>query len=126
MGPLPPATAPPRAPPPHPPPCPARGAGPLLKAANPPDRPPGISPKGVAERGFQMAPPLPGVERLFVTLAKLGLPVVPCGMHETDRLVVRFGSPISPAELESAPNAAEPIMARIRCLAPPGSPHLPT
>jgi hypothetical protein len=65
-----------------------------------------------------MAPPLPGVERLFVTLAKLGLPVVPCGMHETDRLVVRFGPPIPPAALEAAPDAAELVMREIRAQIP--------
>ncbi len=58
------------------------------------DRPRGIFPEGVAGTAFQMAPPLPGVERLFVTLAKLGLPVVPKrrrpndGPHSTD---VSFG-----------------------------------
>lgn len=100
----------------------ARSYRTLLKDAKSLDRPLGIFPEGVAGRAFQMAPPLPGVERLFVTLAKLGLPVVPCGMHETDRLVVRFGSVISPAELESAPHAADLIMARIRCLTPPRRP----
>jgi len=95
----------------------ARSYRTLLKDAKSLDRPLGIFPEGVAGTAEKMAPPLPGVERLFVTLAKLGLPVVPCGMHETDRLVVSFGPPISPAELIEAPNAADLIMARIRTLA---------
>ena len=74
----------------------------LLKDAKTLDRPLGIFPEGVVGTAFQMAPPLPGVDPLFVTLAKLGLSVVPCGMHETDRLIVRFGPPISPTDLVMA------------------------
>jgi hypothetical protein len=40
-------------------------------------------------------------------------------LHETDRLVVRFGPAIQPQELQSAPNAAELIMDRIRTEAAP-------
>ena len=101
----------------------ARAYRALQKDAKTIDPPLGIFPEGVAGTAAKMARPLPGVERLFVTLAKLGLPVVPCGMHETDRLVVRFGPPISPAELTSAPNAADLIMTRLRTQVEPRSPQ---
>jgi hypothetical protein len=39
-------------------------------------------------------------------------------MHETDRLVVRFGPPIPPAALEAAPDAAELVMREIRAQTP--------
>ncbi len=80
------------------------------------DRPLGLFPEGVHGTAFHMAPPLAGVERLILLLAKKGWPVVPCRIQEKeDRLQVRFGETVQPAELLGAGDgAARLVMERIR------------
>jgi hypothetical protein len=85
----------------------------LLKDAPKLDRPIGLFPEGVAGTAGQLTDPLPGVERLIV---KLNRPAVPVAVSETDRLVIRFGTPVPHEELRDAPNAARLMLGRIGCI----------
>jgi hypothetical protein len=77
----------------------------------------GIFPEGVAGSAHDLGPPLPGVDRLLQQLAKRGLPVVPALVSENaGRLTLRFGTPITAAEVLTAPNAALLAMNQIRGL----------
>jgi len=80
------------------------------------DRPLGLFPEGVNGTAFQEAEPLAGVERLLLLLARKKWPVVPCRISENkDRLQVRFGANVQPAELlEAGGEAARLVMTRIR------------
>jgi hypothetical protein len=80
------------------------------------DRPLGLFPEGVQGTAFHEAEPLAGVERLLLLLAKKSWPVVPCRIRENeDRLEVRFGASLQPAELVAAGSeAARLVMRRIR------------
>ena len=80
------------------------------------DRPIGLFPEGVRGTAFEMADPLPGVERLLQMLAKRGWPVLPCRISEKeDRLQVRFLETLQPADLLRAGDAAaHVVMERIR------------
>jgi len=79
----------------------------------------GIFPEGVAGKAGEWRPPLPGVDRLLVQLAKRGLPVVPALAGEDSAgLTVRFGPLITTPELLADPDAAALAMARIRDLSP--------
>jgi hypothetical protein len=94
----------------------ARSIRRILKDARSLDRPIGLFPEGVAGKAGQLANPLPGVDRLIAQLARLGLPVVPCGISESGRLVVRFGPPLEPAALLAASDPARLAMDRIATL----------
>lgn len=85
----------------------------LLKDARSMERPIGLFPEGVAGKAGRLAEPLPGVDRLLAQLARLGLPVVPCGISEAGRLVARFGPPVDPAGLLASPRPAGLVMDRI-------------
>jgi hypothetical protein len=91
----------------------ARSYRALLKET---ERPLGLFPEGVNGTAFQMADPLPGVERLLMLLAKRGMPIVPCHITENEsRLQVRFRETIQPAAITKAgDNAARLVMERIR------------
>jgi len=80
------------------------------------DRPLGLFPEGVHGTAFQMADPLPGVERLLLLMARKNWPVVPCQIGENkSRLQVRFREVLQPAELlRAGENAARLVMDRIR------------
>ena len=82
----------------------------LLKDAPNLARPIGLFPEGVAGTAGKLTDPLPGVERLIV---KLGRPAVPVAISETDRLVIRIGTPVPHAELLAAPDAARLMLGRV-------------
>lgn len=87
------------------------------------DRPIGLFPEGVAGSAGVLSEALPGIDRLMLQLAKLGLPAVPCGISEAGgRFVIRFGEPLSIEELKAAANPAALAMERIRELIQPASP----
>lgn len=94
----------------------ARSIRRILKDARTLDRPIGLFPEGVAGKAGNLTEPLPGVGRLIAQLAKLGLPLVPCGIGEAGRFVVRFGPPIPPAELLAVDDPGRLAMCRIASL----------
>jgi len=81
----------------------------LLRDARSDATPIGIFPEGVAGSAGKLAPPLPGVERL---LNRLRRPVLPCGVSENGRFIVRFG-PSVPTEDLGSEDAAERAMAAV-------------
>jgi hypothetical protein len=88
----------------------------VLQDARSAERPIGLFPEGAGGSAGVLTAPLPGVDRLIVQLARIGLPVVPAAIREAGRLVVRFGTPIPTASLLSAPDAAALSMSRIAAL----------
>lgn len=83
----------------------------LLRNARSSPVPIGIFPEGVAGGAGVLTEPLPGVERLLVQLRR---PAVPCGVSEDGRFVLRFGSPVTAAELAAAgADAAKLVMSRV-------------
>lgn len=92
----------------------ARSLRAVLKDARDAQRPIGLFPEGVAGSAGVLTDPLPGTERLIARLARVGLPVVPCGIGEGEgRLVIRFGEPLTPSELVAARDAAGLAMSRV-------------
>jgi hypothetical protein len=85
----------------------------ILKASDTLERPIGIFPEGVAGSAGKLTPPLPGVDRFMALLAKRGWPVLPAGVSEEGRFVIRFG-PLIPADrLMGSSNAAELAMSHV-------------
>lgn len=83
----------------------------LLREARSSPVPIGIFPEGVAGAAGVLTDPLPGIERVLVLLRR---PVVPCGVSEDGRFVLRFGSPVAAAELEAAgADAAKLVMRQV-------------
>lgn len=76
-------------------------------------RPLGLFPEGVAGLAGRLSPPLPGVDRLIRLMAKSGWAFVPVGIAESDRLVIRFGLPVSADEVGQAADPAAMLMERI-------------
>lgn len=62
------------------------------------ERPIGIFPEGVAGSAGKLTAPLPGVDRFLALLAKRGWPILPAGVSEDGRFIIRFG-PVVPTEL---------------------------
>ncbi|MBL8231406.1 MAG: hypothetical protein JNL98_23125 [Bryobacterales bacterium] len=91
----------------------ARSVRQILKDAPNLTRPIGLFPEGVAGSAGRLADPLPGVERVIQLLAKAGMPLVPVGISEAGRLVLRFGPLLTPAALLGTDNAAKLAM---RCV----------
>jgi len=92
----------------------ARSIRAILRDAKTATRPIGLFPEGVAGSAGRLSAPLPGVERLIVQLARLGLPAVPAGIREAGgRFHIRFGAAIDAGSLVAAGNAAELCMARV-------------
>jgi hypothetical protein len=85
----------------------------ILKAADSLERPIGLFPEGVAGTAEQLTPPLPGVDRFLAMLAKRGWPVLPAGVSENGRFIIRFGPLIPVDELLKAPDAAQLAMDRV-------------
>ena len=85
----------------------------ILRDARQMQCPLGIFPEGVAGTADQLNPALPGVDRLFILLAKAGLPVLPACVSESGRLIVQFGTLIDTGELVSSSNAAGLVINRI-------------
>ena len=81
------------------------------------NRPLGLFPEGVNGVAGRIAAPIPGVARLLVHLAKKGVPVVPVGVSEAGRFVLRFGAPISTEQLEESADAGKFVIDRITQLA---------
>ena len=73
----------------------------------------GLFPAGVAGSAGRFTAPLPGVDRFLAHLAKVGLPLVPCGVSEAGRFVIRFGVAIPAADVVASPDAAAMAMERI-------------
>jgi hypothetical protein len=79
----------------------------------------GLFPEGVAGRAGQLAPPLPGVGRLLVLLARLGFSVQPVGISEAPapdgrlRFVFRFGAHIPTSTIAASGNPGELVMHQI-------------
>ena len=83
----------------------------LLRESRSSTVPIGIFPEGVAGTAGRLTDPLPGIERV---LKLLGRPVVPCGVSEAGRLVLRFGPPVTAVELAAAGvDAARLVMGRV-------------
>jgi hypothetical protein len=81
----------------------------LLKEARVSATPIGIFPEGVAGAAGHLTKPLPGVERVLNHLKR---PVLPCGVSEAGRFVLRFGPLLEPPELRGE-DAAERAMAAV-------------
>jgi hypothetical protein len=95
----------------------ARSLRRVLKEARSADRPLGIFPEGVAGAAGRLTDPLPGVDRLLLQLARLGLPVVPSAVSERDgRLVLAFGAAIEAGELKDSHDAARLSLRRVKDL----------
>ena len=94
----------------------ARSLRRILREAPTLNRPIGLFPEGVAGAAGRMTNPLPGVDRLISHLAKLGLPAVPVGISEDDRMVIRIGEVVSVEELKRSPDSARLLMGRIQGL----------
>lgn len=91
----------------------ARSVRRILKDARTSQTAIGIFPEGVAGSAGKLTAPLPGVDRLLSHLGKAGLPLVPCGVSEAGRFVIRFGVPIAAGEVASSADAAGLAMGRI-------------
>jgi len=88
----------------------ARSLRRLLREARDFTRPIGLFPEGVTGTSDRLSPALPGVGRL---LGHLGRPVVPVGIGEKGRFVVRFGTPVMPDELRASSDPGALVMDRI-------------
>ncbi len=91
----------------------ARSLRRLLREAPKSDRPLGLFPEGVAGTARVLSEPLPGIARLLTHLARSGMPVVPAGISECGRLVIRFGELVTAEELLAAADAARLAMSRV-------------
>jgi hypothetical protein len=89
----------------------------ILRDAPVSSRPLGLFPEGTSGTAGHIAEPLPGVERLLALLAKSGVPVVPAGVSEAGRLIIRFGETITPDVICSSQHAGRLVMQRVRDLA---------
>lgn len=77
----------------------------------------GLFPEGVTRAAGRIGPPLPGTGRLIDMLARVGYPLLPVRVYETDRLTIRFGCPVPPSTVLAASDPAELAMARVAELA---------
>lgn len=100
----------------------ARAFRELLRDAGQGSVPLGVFPEGVAGTAGDIGRPLPGVERLITLLAKTGYPVIPVGISEAGRLVLRFGEAIAPHDLLAAADSAALALERVRRLVSPPHP----
>ena len=85
----------------------------ILREAPDSSRPLGLFPEGVMGSAGKLSQPLPGIERLLRHLAKAGLPVMPAGIREDNRLIIRFGRLITIDQLLQADNAAVFVMQKL-------------
>lgn len=92
----------------------ARSIRRILRDAPRLTRPIGLFPEGVAGVAGKVGESLTGVERLIGLLAKTGMPVVPVGIGEAGRLVIRIGGSIAPGRLLAASDAARLVMESVR------------
>lgn len=91
----------------------ARSFRALLRDAQAGSGPIGLFPEGVAGTAGRIEAPLPGVERLITLLARAGYPVVPIGIAEAGRLVLRVGKVLPPEELLRSPDSAKLALERV-------------
>lgn len=80
------------------------------------DRPIGIFPEGAAATAGKLTAPLPGVDRLLRQLAKRDWPLLPAGISEQGKFVIRFGPAVSTAELLASEDPARLAMQRVSLL----------
>lgn len=85
----------------------------ILREAPNSTRPLGLFPEGIMGSAGKLSQPLPGIERLLGYLAKAGLPVMPAGITEHNRLIIRFGRLITAEQLLNADNAAVLAMQKL-------------
>ncbi|MCS7025158.1 MAG: hypothetical protein NZV14_10175 [Bryobacteraceae bacterium] len=94
----------------------ARSLRQLLRDAPKLTRPLGLFPEGVRGSAGQLTEPLAGVGRLIRLLASTGMPLVPVGISEAGRLILRFGPLLSPDTLLDADDPAKLAMRHIAAL----------
>lgn len=94
----------------------ARALRRILVEARHVDRPIGLFPEGVAGSAGKLTSALPGIDRFLVQMARLGLPLVPCGISESGRFLIRFGAAIAPGEVLAATHPDQLAMDRIAAL----------
>lgn len=75
--------------------------------------PVGIFPEGAQAVAGEISAPLPGVGRLLRLMAARGWPIVPVGIGERGRFVIRFGSPLPAAGLAAVRDPAVLAMQQI-------------
>jgi len=85
----------------------------LVRDARTGNCPIGLFPEGVTGSAERMAPPLAGTGKLIEILARLGYPVLPVRIYETDRVTVRFGCPVPADEVLAASDPAALAMRRV-------------
>ncbi len=94
----------------------ARSIRRLLRDSKVISRPIGIFPEGAnGVAGASVGTPLPGVGRL---MAQLRMPVVPVGVGEQGRFLVRVGEVIGTEELKHSSDPGQLVMDRIAALLP--------
>ncbi len=77
----------------------------------------GIFPEGANGAADSSHPPLPGIERFLVLLARAAMPVIPARVSEADgRFVIHFGAAIAPSALLHSADAAILTMEAIASL----------
>jgi 1-acyl-sn-glycerol-3-phosphate acyltransferase len=81
------------------------------------NRPLGLFPEGVHGAAGHITDAVPGLSRFLTSLSSLGVPVVPVGVSEHGRFILRFGPTISSDELRNADDAATLVLQRIRSVA---------
>lgn len=85
----------------------------LLKDAGSLQCPIGVFPEGARAIAGQLSPPLDGIGRLLQMLAERDWPVVPCGISEAGRFVIRFGAAIPPSDILRSRDPGLCVMHRI-------------
>lgn len=98
---------------------PAAAAASLRRLVNESERfegPVGIFPEGAQATAGEPGPALPGAGRFLALMARRDWPVLPVGVGEDGRFVIRFGCLMPPAEIAAAADPGEAVMDRIRAL----------
>jgi 1-acyl-sn-glycerol-3-phosphate acyltransferase len=74
----------------------------------------GIFPEGARATTGPLSPPLPGLDRLFLHLARAGLAVLPARVSESgSRFLIRFGAPLPPPLIIESPSRSSLVMRAI-------------
>lgn len=89
----------------------------LVKDAGSLSSPVGIFPEGAGAKAGTPGPPLPGISRLLSLMAAKNWGVLPVGVSEAGRFVMRFGCLMPAHEIVESRDPAEEVMVRVRALA---------